>query len=226
MIDGASTARKFGRKIASSVVLGAAVIALTGWAVASIAENFATGTVGVVIASPAAVTVETNPVVTVVANNNLGTGVTSQASGPVAGTSAQTRSASATEASFGLSGAPNQAVSISVPTSAVMTIGSQVVEVSGMGLSGGNAQKLGENGSGTFGIELAKVTVASAAELALTTAAGPEAGAPGDAIAGDGVRSDGTAGVGLTGPLPINRSNPFGMVTNVGPYFYVMISYY
>ncbi len=58
--------------------------------------------------------------------------------------------------------------------------------------------------------------------------ADPAAGEGGEAIADSeavaGAETDGTQVA--SAPLPINQSNPFGIVTNVGPYFYVMISYY
>ena len=237
MIDVAGKLESVGRGIAAlrcyaplpAVFFGATVLVLMAWAGGAAMAASAQGGASVLVESnPAAVTVQENPVVTVstVSNNNSGTGVTSQASGPiVVPATPTTRQATATEASFGLSGAPNQAVSISVPSSAVMTIGNQVVEISGMELSGGAAQKLGDNGSGTFGIELSQVTVANAAELSVTTASGAV-----EALALDGTTALAgqvpAGGAGLTGPVPINRSDPFGMVTNVGPYFYVMISYY
>jgi hypothetical protein len=326
MIDGEDEGMKtvgtraaLGRgRFLSCLLLGSALVAAgiwaAGiWAVGSAVGGSATGTVSVTIAAPAVVTTQATPVVTVgttgVAANNFDFG-SSGSPPPPPSIPQSSGNATSTSASVGIFGAPNQAVSIGLPDSAVMTVGSQVVEVSGLTHSGGANPTLGGAGASTFGIDLNQVSVATAADLGFAPQSGgddgpgsaaladaPEFAAPpapaieglaeaaatftefeteaglvedgliedpeslaaevetfgsealveavpaegvfadpaadgliGEALAEGDPASGAEAGTGPSAvagaPLPVNRTDPFGMVTNVGPYFYVMISYY
>jgi len=217
---------------ATALAIGCVTLSGVAWHVRAASVQ---GSASVTVVAPSAVSAQNDILIRlnapIVSGSNFSVGTSSQAALQTALAAAlrstPAGSTSAQAASFGVFGTSNQVFSVSVPQSAVMVSGGQVVEVGGLQHTAGSSPSVGQAGTGVFEIEFSQARVTTLVDLGQSTGGAPvlpDLLNPFGTTQSEG-EDAGQGGEGIAQVAPINRPNPFQAVNNVGPFFYVTISY-